>query len=177
MQSIVRTILTATLAVFLSTMMGEIANAEPLNATQWGFSATFGCQSQLSSQITPSPIGNLVITSYSCDSGDNSFVVAIVDYPVGTMAPDKIDNAYAGAIDGAAKSAQGTIRSVAPYSLGTLAGRDALMDIADSKQTLHMRLFIKGDRLYQTLCVVSTGDEQAKACLDFLNSFALTGSP
>jgi len=173
MQFSVRMIRFVAAMAFASALLAAGAHAEALNAVPWGFSVTFGCQSQLGSQTIKTDAGSVVMTSYSCDTGDMSYFVAIIDYPTGTFTPEKVDNAYAGAVNGEATSAKGTIRSVEPFTLGAVTGRDALIDVAESHQTFHSRLFLVGDRLYQVLFVAPTGQENGKDSLDFLNSFAL----
>jgi len=150
------------------------ARAETVNASQWGFSVAFGCQSQLGSQSTPTAVGNILITSYSCTVGETAYFVAISDYPRGSITPAKIDAVYAGAVNGAATNAKGSIRSVNPYTLGKLTGREAIIDVPTGKMAIRMRIFLVGDRMYQALVAAPAGQESNPDSLKFLNSFKLT---
>ena len=160
--------------IALAATMGA-ARAEQLDAGQWKFSATFGCQSALSGQTVKTAAGDVVMTTYSCGSDTIYEAVIVADYPAGTITPDAIDGHYAGAVDGAATSAKGTIRSVAPYTLGNYTGRDVVIDVPDGALAIHARMFLVSDRLYQVLFGGPNGQESSKDCLDFLNSFTLIG--
>lgn len=163
----------AAAATFAVALFAACARAETVSAPQWGFSVTFGCQSQLGSQTVPTAVGNIVITSYSCTVGETAYFVAISDYPAGSVTPAKVDAVYAGAINGAAANAKGSIRSVTPYALGKTTGREALIDVPTDKMAIRMRIFLVGDRMYQALFAAPAGQESGADGLKFLNSFKL----
>jgi hypothetical protein len=153
--------------------LGGGAFAEALDAPQWNFRATFPCQSQIGGQTVDTAAGRVAITTYACGDDQIAYLVAINDYPSGTAKPERVDTMYAGGIDQAAKSANGTIRSITPYTLGGVSGREAVVDQQDQKGTIRLRIFIVGDRLYQIMYLGPVGTEQGASCLDFLNSFTL----
>jgi len=170
----VRALKQAAAATFAAALFAVCARAETVSAPQWGFSVAFNCQSQLGSQTVPTAVGNIVITSYSCNIGEQAYFVAISDYPAGSVTPAKVDAVYAGAINGAATNAKGSIRSVNPFPLGKVTGREAIVDVPAGKMAIRMRIFLVGDRMFQALFAAPTGQENGADCLKFLNSFKLT---
>jgi len=169
----VRAIRLVATAAFASALLVGSVHAETINVGKWGFSVVFGCQSQPASQSVATAAGNVTMTSYSCGTHDAGYFLAIADYPPGTINQKSIDVAYTGAINGAAGTVKGKIRNVAPYVLGKITGRDALIDLKRSHRTVHLRVFYVRDRQFQLTYIGPTGQENSKACLDFLNSFAL----
>jgi hypothetical protein len=173
MMNFVRSTRLAAVAACALALFAMGAHAETMDNTQWGFSAVFPCQSQLSSQPVATNAGNVTLTMYMCSEGETAYFVGVTDYPAGAIAQRNLDDVYNGVANGAATNSNGTIRSLDPYTLGNVAGRDAVIDVASSKQTMHARFFIVGDRLYQELFLGPSGEENSKASLDFLNAFAL----
>jgi len=169
----VRLIRLVATVVFASALLAAGARAETVNAGKWGFSVVFGCQSQLASQVVPTAAGKITMTAYSCGSRTAEYFVAVADYPVRSITKKTLDAAYNGAIYGAAGNVKGKIRSVAPYALGNVTGRDAVIDMKANKQTAHLRVFYVRNRQFQAMFVGPTGQENSKACLGFLNSFTL----
>jgi len=164
--------LVATVA-FASALLTGGARAEPVNAGKWGFSVVFGCQSQPASQSVATKAGNITMTGYSCTTNDGAYLVAVADYPAKSITQKSIDAAYTGAINGAASNVKGKIRHVAPYVLGNITGRDAVIDMKADNQTAHLRVFYVGSRQFQVTFIGPAGQENSKACLGFLNSFKL----
>ena len=169
----VRVIRLVAAVAFASALLAGSVHAETVNVGKWGFSVVFGCQSQPASQSVATAVGKITMTSYSCSTRDAGYFVAVADYPAHSINQKSIDDAYTGAINGAAGNVKGKIRSVAPYRLGHITGRDALIDLKVSHRTAHLRIFYVRDRQFQLTFVGPTGQENSKACLDFLNSFVL----
>lgn len=155
------------------TLVAMGARAETMDNAQWGFTATFPCQSQLNSQPVSSSVGNVTVVLYMCTEGEGAYFVGITDFPQGAVSQQKPDDVYNGVANGAAENSNGTLRSLDPYALGNVAGREAVIDVASSKLSMHARYFIVGDRLYQAFFLGPTGQENSKAALDFLNAFSL----
>jgi hypothetical protein len=149
------------------------ASAETLDAPQWHFRVSFPCQSQIGGQTVDTKAGRVAITTYACGDDQTAYFVAINDYPPGIVKPEIVDSMYAGGINQAAKSANGSIRGITPYTLGGINGREALIDQLDVKRAIRQRVFIVGDRLYQIMYLGPAGTEQGKTCTDFLDSFIL----
>jgi len=170
----VRVIRLVAAVAFASALLAGSVHAETVNVGKWGFSVVFGCHSQTASQSVATAAGNVTMKTYSCGTHDAGYFLAIADYPPGTINQKSIDVAYTDAINGAAGTVKGKIRSVAPYRLGKITGRDALIDLKASHRTAHLRIFYIRDRQFQLTFVGPTGQENSKACLDFLNSFVLT---
>jgi hypothetical protein len=149
------------------------ANAEHLDAKQWRFSLTFPCQSAPGSQMVDTELGKILMTMYSCGGDNDAYMIAINDYPKGTVTPDNIDAVYTGVIDGASSNTNGKIRNIAPFTLGNVTGREALIDVSEQGGAVRTRVFLVGDRLYQVMFIGPNGQENSKGALDFLNSFTL----
>jgi hypothetical protein len=149
------------------------AQAENLSNTPWSFTAAFPCQSQMTSTPVATNMGNVTLVAYFCQQDQLAYFVGVTDYAKGALTGQNVDAVYDGAVQGAATNFKGTIRSAVPYTSSNVTGRDALVDDAADHLTAHARFFVVGDRLYQVLAVVPTGDENGQVTLDFLNSFAL----
>ena len=149
------------------------AKAETINSVEWGFSAAFPCQTQLASQPVPTKVGNVTMISYTCGTDVAAYFVAIADFPKGAITQQPSGAPYDGTISGMATNANGTIRSVTPFLLGSVTGRDAFIDIPSDHRTSHVRVFFVDDRQYQVMFLGPAGDENSKAALDFLNGFTL----
>jgi hypothetical protein len=163
----------AILAVVAACLISSAAQAEKLDAKQWRFVAAFPCPSQIGSNVVKTEIGDIVMTTYQCGDDNRYFLVALNDYPAGMVTKDNIDNVYAGAVNGTVMETDGTIRSVAPFTLGNVTGREAFIDIPGQNIALRLRVFLVDDRLYTVTCGGKNGQETGKECLDFLNSFTL----
>jgi len=172
----VRVIRFFVVAAFASAVLSAGVRAETVNAGKWGFSAVFGCQSQSASQPVATAVGKITMTAYSCGIGDAEYFVAVADYPARPITQKSVDAAYTGAINGAASSVKGKIRSIAPHVLGNITGRDVLIDVKANNKTAHLRIYYVGHRQFQAMFVSPTGQENGKDALAFLNSFKLQNS-
>lgn len=173
MMNFVRVARLTALAACTLALLAIGARAETMDNTQWGFSAVFPCQSQLNTQPVSTKAGNVTLVMYMCTDGETAFFVGVTDYPAGAITQQQLDDVYNGVANGAATNSNGTLRSLDPYTLGSVAGREAVIDVASSNQTMHARFFVVGDRLYQELFLGPTGQENSQTALDFLNAFAL----
>lgn len=152
------------------------AKAEPLDAAAWHFRVTFPCPSTLTSQTADSAVGKIVVTIYSCGDDNAAFLVAINDYPAGTIKPEEIETRYAGIVNGMASNANGTIRTVGAYVLANVSGREVVIDIPGKQGAMKARFFLIGDRLYQVTCIGKLGTEIGQPCKAFLDSFTVIGT-
>jgi hypothetical protein len=161
--------------VAIGILFAGATTAEPLNAPQWHFSATFPCQSQISGQSTDTAVGRIVLTMYACGDDSEGYMVGINDYPAGMVKPENVDGIYAGVINGAATSVKGSIRGVTVYTLANLNGREVVIDIPNTKGVLKSHVFLVGDRLYQVTCFGNAETTTGQTCKSFLDSFTLIG--
>ena len=147
------------------------ARADDVISADWGFSAAFPCQAQIKTKPINTDAGNVTMVYYICQNGGSGYYVALGDYPKGfVISPDET---LASAAQGAAQNVNGTIRSMVPYPIGNIPGRELLVDVTSSSAVAHVRIFVVGDRLYQVGVLGRTGSERSQAWLDFLNSFTL----
>jgi hypothetical protein len=148
------------------------ARAETVNSSHWGFSATFPCQSEISTQPVTTAQGNVTMTSYACHEGGRRYLIAFADFPAGSITKETAESGYDAAVNSVASAAGGTIRAAVVYPLGDISGRDVVVDMASKKKAIHARIFYLGDRQFQVMFLGPAGEENGKVCLDFLNSFA-----
>ncbi len=122
----------------------------------------------------PTAAGNVKNYQFIHTADANACSVQYADYPAGSVAK----NGGAGItcdriLEGARESFKATIRSKAEHRLGDVIGRDCIMDSAEGKWTLRERAYVVGDRAYQVMYMCSTGAENSKEALQFLDSFRL----
>ncbi len=156
---------------FAFALIGAAAKAENLNNTDLAFSAALPCPSQFSTTPVPTAMGTVTMAGFSCATAEAFYAVFVGDYPKGSITDP--DASYTGAINGAANNVQGTVRTVKPFTIGALTGRETWIDFQRSGQSgvVHVRYFIIGDRLYQAMFVGALGAEDGKDAIAFLESF------
>ncbi|MDE2181459.1 MAG: hypothetical protein KGJ78_00405 [Alphaproteobacteria bacterium] len=166
----------AALVALVCVLIAGTAYAEAVSAPAWKFSATFPCQSQISTQTVDTAAGKIAVTQYVCDADDGNaaFIVAINDYPSGSVTEANVNSVYSGGVNGFAEGVKGTIRNSTDFALGSITGRETIIDIGEPKGAARVRAFLVGDRLYQVVAIGVPGTENSKAALDFLDSFNLT---
>jgi hypothetical protein len=138
-----------------------------------GFSAAFPCTSQLQMQIVAAGKLKIPVTTRICEGKDAVYYVVVSDFPKGFIAKKSVNVALADAVGGAAANIKGSIRANLPFMLGSVLGRDALIDVTGQKAAVHLRVFFIGDRQLQAMVVAPKGRENGKPALAFLNSFRL----
>ena len=149
------------------------AHAETLRSSAQNFSAAFPCKTREAGQQVRTPLGNIPTITYSCESGDGVYYVAVSNFPKGFIAKRTVAAASMDAIAGAAENVKGTVRHNTSAKLGNLSGRDATIDIAAQKTVIHLRVFFAGDRQYQVMYLGPAGTETSKPAMQFLGSFKL----
>jgi hypothetical protein len=155
-------------------VMAGAATAEDLSVAQWQFRAAFPCQSNISNRTVNSPIGPIIITLYTCSGEADAFLVAVNEYPHGTVRPENTDAVYEGIVNGMVSEVHGVVRSATPFVFGDITGREVLADLPQQHGVLKSHVLLIGDRLYQVTCVGQTGTDSGPRCAAFLNSFTLT---
>jgi hypothetical protein len=156
-------------AAFVAAFLTGSARAETVNSSQWGFSATFPCQSKFSTQALSA---NLTLTSYDCRKDGRSYAIVFADLPAGVVTPESRESGYTSAVNSVARASRGMIRSAVPYPLGVVIGRDIVVDVQSKKKTIHARIFYIGDQQFHVEYYGPTGEETGTDCMDLLNSFA-----
>jgi hypothetical protein len=159
-------VICAAFALFAAAASGESVRGN-------GFSAAFPCAAQMQQQIVAAGKLKIPVTTRICEGKDAVYYVVVSDFPKGFIAKKSVNAALADAVGGAAANVKGAIRANQPYMLGSVLGRDTLIDVPGQNATVHLRVFFAGDRQLQAMVVAPKGRENGKAALAFLNSFKL----
>jgi hypothetical protein len=115
---------------------------------------------------------NFVLTH---DSGPTAELVQYTDFLPGRLA--QIDHAkmYESAANGGAANVNGVIRSLVVHRLGTVEGREMIVDFkaSEAKCVSRCRFYLANDRLYALIYVGPAGSEDSTEAVHFLDSFRL----
>lgn len=126
-----------------------------------------------SSQTINTSAGPTTAHILSYRSREAEFTALYSDYSPGAVQRMPVDLVYAGAIEGAVKGAGGKLRSSAPVQVGNVTGREAVFDAPNGSETVRVRYFLVGSRLYQLMYDGPKGTERRPKATHFLNSFEL----
>jgi hypothetical protein len=105
--------------------------------------------------------------------GKATYTALYSDYPPGAIGGSAAEAIYEGAINGALGKAGGTLRSSSKIETSGVAGREAVFDAPDKKESVRVRYFLVGDRLYQVAYDGPQGSEAGKDATTFLDSFKI----
>lgn len=139
------------------------------------FTVNFPAKASESTQTVDTKAGAAKVHVYQAD-GDNksiTYTALYSDYPSGSIGRSPADTIYDGAINGAIGEGGGKVLSNTKVSNGTIAGREAVFASADQAETMRVRYFLVGDRLYQVAYHGPKGSETGKDATTFLDSFKI----
>lgn len=91
----------------------------------------------------------------------------------GSVGRSLAETIYDGAINGAIGQAGGTLKSSTKVDAGGLVGREAVFYAPGQKESVRVRYFLVGDRLYQVAYDGPAGSESGKEASTFLESFKM----
>jgi len=140
------------------------------------FTINFPAKASESTQTVDTKAGKAQVHVYRAE-GDNkaiTYTALYSDYPSGSIARSPADAIYDGAIKGAVGQGGGKVVSNAKVSNGTVAGREAVFSSPDQAETMRVRYFLVGDRLYQVAYHGPKGSETSKTATTFLDSFKIS---
>jgi len=137
------------------------------------FSVDIPSPAQRDTKETDTPVGKIHIITLTHDGGTCVCMVSYNDYPAGSLVGKDPAVYFDGWSTGQAQAMQATIRSIVPYALGGVAGRETIMDLQGHQAVARSRAFAVGDRLYQVMYIGASGTENNPEVLKFLNSFQL----
>jgi hypothetical protein len=138
------------------------------------FSVNFPGPVKESTQNVDTSAGTATAHILSYRSREAIYTALYSDYPAGAVGKAPVDVVYAGAINGAVQKAGGTLRSSTPIQVGNITGREAVLDAPSKAETVRVRYFLVGDRLYQVMYDGPTGTEKSPQAMSFLDSFQIT---
>lgn len=138
------------------------------------YSANFPGPAKESTQTVTTDSGPTTAHILTYQTPKAIFTALYSDYPPRAVGRVPVDVVYAGAIDGAARKAGGTLRSSVPIQVESVTGREAVFDAPNKTETVRVRYFLVGNRLYQVMYDGPSGTEKSQEATNFLNSFHLT---
>jgi hypothetical protein len=127
-----------------------------------------------STQTVDTSAGPATAHIYQHTAGGKATYTALYsDYPPGSIAGSSVEAIYEGAINGALGKAGGTLRSSTTIEVSGVVGREAVFDAPSTKESVRVRYFLVGDRLYQVAYDGPQGSETGKDATMFLDSFKI----
>jgi hypothetical protein len=152
-------------SVLLLTAVGQAAGYV-LKSDEGGFSIELPAEPSFQAIDEQSAAGIHVRYQWLVDLGHRAFIVTYNDYARAGEAESTYDNG----VEGALKATGGDLLRQAPVALDSLRGREFFARMP-SGNTLRQRLFLIGNRFYQTIYVGPAGSEADAAVEAFLASF------
>ncbi len=120
--------------------------------------------------------GSVQLHLYGLNRGDIYYAVAYSDYPEEMIQESKPNDVLNGAVKGALANTNGKLLSSVLGQMQNVPGVEFKGEIPprdgqNPSASIQGRMFLKGPRLYQVFCIVSTGKEAPAQIDRFLNSF------
>jgi hypothetical protein len=121
-------------------------------------------------------LGDIKITTLSGQIKEVFYAAAYADYPAEAVKNADTDKLLDGARDGAVSNVNGKLMKETKLTLGDAKypGREILVQGPDGKFWARQRMYLVGNRLYQTIVVGSETDVKSKTSDSFFKSFGLT---
>lgn len=157
----------------LLALAANLAWGDTMASRDGRYSIDFPGPAQESTQTVTTGAGPTTAHILSYRSRKAEFTALYSDYPPGAVEGMPADRVYAGAIDGAVRGSGGKLRSSVAVQAGNVAGREAVFDAPNGAETVRVRYFLVGSRLYQLMYDGPKGSEKQPEATDFLNSFQL----
>lgn len=156
-------------------LASHYAWGDVINDNSGHFTVNFPAKASVSSETVDTRAGKAQVHLYRAE-GDNkaiTYTALYSDYPAGSVGRSPADAIYDGAINGAIGEGGGKVVSNNKISNGTVAGREAVFSSPDQAETMRVRYFLVGDRLYQVAFHGPKGSEGSKDATTFLDSFKI----
>ena len=138
------------------------------------FTVSFPGKVTESTQTIDTKKGVVVAHIYSYQASNSVTYTALYsDYPAGSVGQMPAETIYDGAINGAIGQAGGTLKSSTIVEANGVVGREAVFDAPSQRESVRVRYFLIGDRLYQVAYDGPAGSESGKDANAFLESFKI----
>jgi len=142
-----------------------------LNPKGQGFSVLLpGTASEHEGKLT-TKAGAVDVAYFLVEYKDLTYVVSVSKFPKGTLKADTQNKRLENARDGALESAGGELVSEKAVKLGTVPGRELLID--GKKAFVRTRIYAAENRLYQTMAVGSKDKVHGANAKRFFDSFKI----
>ncbi len=163
-----------TIAAAVVGLAAHYASGDVLTNQDGRFTVNFPGKATESTQRINTQKGVAVAHIYKYQASNRATYTALYsDYPPGSVGPSPAETIYDGAINGALGQANGTLKSSTKVEANGLVGREAVFDAPSQKESVRVRYFLIGDRLYQVAYNGPTGSESGKNANAFLESFKI----
>jgi hypothetical protein len=135
--------------------------------------------SKTKTQSQKSPIGELKVTRTEGSLGGTHFGAIYTDFPADRFKDADPARVLDGARNGAVQSLKGKLVSEKEIALGKARhpGRELLVEAAGGKVWVRARIYLAGNRLYQTIASGTEEAVKARIVDRFLDSLTLTALP
>lgn len=165
------------LAIVLVAACKSAPTLEAFTSETGGFAISTPVSLEASQQSVNTEAGSIDIQTYVAEDRDAVYVVAYSDYPPDLVAQNDPTTLLDGSRDGAVSNVGGTLINEDTIDLEGNPGRSLIIDTqteTGEAATVHARLYLVDNRLYQVLVVVpQTAAEQVNVST-FLDSFTLS---
>jgi hypothetical protein len=121
----------------------------------------------------PSALGPLELHLFIGGPNDKVHMASYADYPAGSVTKDNQRQVIEGARNGVARSIKGKVVSEKKVTLGKSKVEGSDFFVEGEKVNLRVRIFLKGDRLYQVTAAAAGDWAKSDAATKFLDSFAI----
>ncbi len=153
---------------------GEAAWTE-FKSEEGGFSILMPGTPTEETQTQETELGGIDVHMFTYEEDDVAYMIGYNVLPAAILEASPADPMLDGACDGQVSSVNGTEVSRQEITLGAYPGRDLeiRVDNTDGITTLHSRIFLVEDKLYQVMVVGRDGQSAAADTTKFLDSFKL----
>jgi hypothetical protein len=153
---------------------GEAAWAE-FKSEEGGFSILMPGKPTEETQTQATELGNIDVYSYTYEEEDVAYMVGYNLLPAAMLEASSSGPMLDGACDGQVSGVSGTEVSRQEIALGAYPGRDLEIRVenADGITTLHTRIYLVENKLYQILVVGREGQSTSPDTIKYLDSFKL----
>jgi len=154
---------------------GGKADWTEFKSEEGGFSILMPGAPTEETQTQATELGDIDIHMFTYEEKDVAYIVGYNLLPAAILELSSADPMLDGACEGQVSSVNGTEVSRQTISLGAYPGRELeiRVDDADGIKTLHTRIYLVEDKLYQVLVVGGEDQSGAEDTIKFLDAFKL----
>jgi len=122
-------------------------------------------------QTLPTSAGDLEVHFFTLEKENAIYMVVYSDYPAEVVAQSSPTVMLDGARDGAVSNVQGTLLNEEEITINDYPGRALKVRASDGQATVHSRVYLVDNRLYQVMVVIPGSADLPTEAEDFLDSF------
>ena len=162
-------------AVFI-TLLSSCAEAPwfVFKPADGSFQASFPAEPTKVIRTVDSTMGETDVTSYTATEKQQTFTVAVADYPAENIEGAGKDKFLDQARDVAVEKASGKLQNEKPFDHKGHPGREITISMSGGKGSYRCRMILVGNRLYQVIVAGPADEADARPVTRFLDSFSLS---